>query len=237
MNKPQQIIFPLQAFGLGDILFCQHIARQWLKTGAKIIWGVDSYYVNIGKHFPDIIFIDKKHLAIDYNIKHIASVGNIQIIPLRWANEILELPYKDCMKAKYMLMGLDWQDWNKFSWLPDKEAESKLYYEVLQLKENEQYNFISHLFRGDQSGMSAISVDNGLRNVYLTPMSEFTLIDWSMVIMRATNIHAVGSAINYLMEMLPLNAKEVHLYPRKPEEKDFRNYDYILRQHKYIFHV
>ncbi len=32
-------------------------------------------------------------------------------MPLRWANEIMRVPYQDCMRAKYDWLKLDWKKW------------------------------------------------------------------------------------------------------------------------------
>ena len=69
----------------------------------------------------------------------------------------------------------------------------------------------------------------------MTSISGFSLFDWHLVIEKATEIHTVGTSINYLIELLDINSKEVNLYKRLPDENHFHNYDYILKRHKYIY--
>ena len=63
----------------------------------------------------------------------------------------------------------------------------------------------------------------------------FSLFDWSLVIEKATEIHTVGTSINYLIELLEIEGKEVVLYKRLPDENHYENYDYILEKHSYIY--
>ena len=61
-------------------------------------------------------------------------------------------------------------------------------------------------------------------------------MDWGRVIENASAMHTVGTSINYIIELLPTKARQIHLYPRIPQEKNFDNYDYLLSK-DYIFHI
>jgi len=134
------------------------------------------------------------------------------------------------MKSKYMYFKKDWTTWkDKFGCIRDEKAEDKLYYDVLKLKDGEPYNLISEQFsRGGRKKQTKIKVDNGLKNVYMTLQPEFTIIDWLKVLSNATYIHVISSANIYLFELFKMNAKEIHLYIRRPVEKSHENYSYLL---------
>ena len=242
--------------GLGDILFIMQIAQEEIAKGNRVIIPVESHYVEIGKHFPGVEIVDMNHISWDSNYKpfnydnrNVCQVSNLAwgdctIIPFRFANDILNVPYTDCMKAKYWYWdselkkycGMEsWQRWRNFKFTRDEANEQKLF-EMLNPK-NEPFNFINRNFRTNFSGKSPIKVNNGLLNIEMRPIKGFTLIDWSLVLERASSIHSVGTSINYLIEKLDINCP-IHLYKRLPEERDFKNYDYILDQEnkKYIFH-
>lgn len=63
-----------------------------------------------------------------------------------------------------------------------------------------------------------------------------SLFDWATVIQKAAAIHTVNTSIIYLLEMLELEAPEVHLYQRTIKGQTFDNIKYILKRHKYVFH-
>ncbi len=234
--KQKKVIIVLQAFGLGDIIFCISIAMTWIAKGYHVIWGIDPVYNAIAKHFPKIVFIDKSLLAADYDCKEITTVGNTTIMPLRWSDAIQKVPYRQVMRAKYDMLGMDWVKWKDNYWCDrDIDSELHLYYNVLGLKDGEEYNLISSQFTTGGARSRDINVSNGLKNIELKMTNGFTLIDWLHVIQNATYIHAVASSNIYLFELYELAAKEVHLYPRWPLERNHDNYQYILKKN-YIYH-
>ena len=228
------VIAPIQQFGIGDILFTMPIFQEFIEQGHHVLWGVQSQYLSIAKHFPNVTFVDKSVLTFDVRRNDEYLIGNTRVIPLRFTDSIIGLPYNRCMESKYLYFGKDFNEWRKLVWERDWENEEKLFTE-LGLKTGEEYNLISKTFRGNFTGKSEIEVDNGLKNIYLENLEGYSLLDWGTVIEQATNIHAVCSSINYILEMLNLCAKEVHLYLRLPDEKDYRNIEYLLTK-DYIFH-
>ncbi len=230
--------------GLGDILFIMQIAQEEVAKGNRVIIPVESHYVEISKHFPGVDIVDMKTFPINYDIRHVYDADAYRVIPFRFANDILNVPYTDCMKAKYWFWDKcrggvvgdnGWMRWRNFKFTRD-EVNEQILFEMLNPK-NEPFNFINRHFRTNFSGKSPIKVNNGLLNIEMKPIKGFTLIDWSLILERSSNIHSVGTSINYLIEKLDINCP-IHLYKRLPEERDFKNYDYILDQEnkKYIFH-
>jgi len=231
-----QIKIPLQSYGLGDIIFCMSIINKWINDGCHVIWSVEPVYLPIAKHFPWIILIDKNLLNINYNIKETVTTGNAKIIPLRWSNDIQKVSYDFVMSSKYDMMDLNWKEWKKgFSCNRDYESEHKLYFDVLGLQLNEKYNLISEHYQTAGKIHSPLHVDNGLKNVQMKFINGFTMFDWLTVMQNATTIHAVASSNIYLFELYEMDAKEIHLYPRKPEENNHDHYKYLLTK-KYQYH-
>lgn len=232
--------------GLGDIIFIMQIAQEEVAKGNRVLFPVESHYLEIAKHFPGVEFIDKKDLKINYeNRSFVWEKINDEIfdvIPFRFANDILQVPYTDCMKAKYWYFdkskGLykeSWTRWRNFTIKRDHEAEERLL--KLVNPSGEPFNLINRNFRTNFSGKSDIKFKSENINIEMRAIKGFTMIDWSRVLEEAQVIHTVGTSINYLIEKLNIKVP-IHLYKRLPEERDFKNYDYILDQEnkKYIFH-
>lgn len=236
-EKNTKTLIISQPQGLGDILFAMTIIDDWIKEGHTIIWPVHYGYINLVKHFPNVQFIEKHLVNVNHEIKAEQHKNGATVIPLRWAEKILNIPFKHVMRAKYDLYHKDWRRWREINIKRDTDAENRLYSEVLGLAEGEQYNLINSNFRTDTSGIAIIpEVKNGLRTIKLRTLEGYSLIDWMKVIENAEYIHTVSTSINYLIELYPIKAKEVHLYVRKPEEKDFTFIDYILTK-EYIYHL
>jgi glycosyltransferase involved in cell wall biosynthesis len=221
--------------GLGDILFLMPLANHWIRQGKKIIWPVVKEYLDIQKHFPQITFIDKESLKIDYESRDFIRYEEGLVIPMRWAEAILKAPYKDCMRSKYDLLNADFNMWRELSWLRDKEKEDELFYDILKLGDRQEYHLFNQTFRTDKTGHYRLPGIYLQDVVELRTIDGFTLLDWGKVIEKAKSIHTVGTSINYMLEVMDLKAESIHLYVRRPEEKDFSYYDYLLKK-RYIFH-
>lgn len=218
-----------QYFGIGDIIFSMSALRSLNK---KVLWPVMSHYVEgCNRAYPDITFIDWKLLNLDYEIRHRYTVGDLDVIPLRFTDS----PVKDCMKNKYGYFNLKWEDWmENAEYERDRYKEVQLFYTVLGLTNGEEFNLISETFQADFHGNKKIALDNGLKNIYLKQIPGYSLFDWALVIEKATNIHVVSSSIIYLLELLKPQAKEIKIYKREPRERTHENYDYILTSREYI---
>src|ERR1051326_174204 len=106
------ITAPLQSFGLGDVIFCQTIVNKWISEGDSIVWGVFPQFIDqLNRAYPHIAFVDWQTLPIDYERKDEHDSNGYRVVPLRWADTILKVPYTECMKAKYMLFDMDWRIW------------------------------------------------------------------------------------------------------------------------------
>ena len=232
------IVIPNQWFGLGDIIFEHTLIRELVTNEDRVIWPVSSVLTEgLNRAYPDFTFVDMNLLRLNIERKEEFEINGMRVLPLRYADYILQLPYHMCMKAKYMLYGKNWEDWKRQAmWRRDPAREQALY-DALGLKEGEQYNLINKYFRTDFSGIAEINIGNGLRNIEMQAYQGFSLFDWAKVIEEATQIHTVSTSIIYILELLQLKALQVDLYLRKPDEKDFRNVDYILQSHKYVQHL
>lgn len=231
------IIVPNQFFGLGDIIFEQTLVRNMLKEGDKVIWPVaPAFTEGLNRAYPDFIFMDMNVLRLNMERKDEYEMNGARVLPLRYADYICKVPYHMCMKSKYMLYNQPWEQWkDKAMWTRDEQKEKALF-EALCLKDGESYNLINRFFRSDCTGNAAIEVSNGNKNIEMQPYKGFSLFDWAYVLENATEIHTVSTSIIYVLELLALKAAQVDLYLRIPDEKDFRNIDYLLNSHKYILH-
>jgi hypothetical protein len=226
-NPDKMTIAPLQAFGVGDIIWCQTIANEWIKAGHNVVWGTVDYLVEgLNRAYPNIKFVDYKTLPINYNRQDEHDSHGYRVIPLRWNVEILNIPYRDCMKGKYWLFNMEWERWREGAmWIKDKNKEQELL-KILEIKPEDKFNLISPTFGTNLK----LKVPITLRYI-----PGFSLFDWAVVFELATNIHVVSSSNIYIMEMLDLVAEEIKIYIRRPNESNHDNYKYILQKHKYTF--
>lgn len=219
-----------QPFGLGDHIFTVTIARDLIKKGMEVVYPVQGHYLEGNKRaYPDIqwVHVDEIDNGL-LEIKRKEKAGGYEVYPLRWANEILRLPYKDCMKAKYLWYGWNYRDWTKNAqWARNSETEAKL---AELVGATGEYTLVNRYFRGDASGVADIRVEGNV--VEMRNIEGFSLFDWGQVIENASQIHTVSTSILYMLEMMLFN-HVIHLYKRWPDERDHRNYQYLLRDNRY----
>ena len=136
-----------QFMGLGDILFSIPIAKKLNDIGYNVIWPVDESFLDIQKNFEYIKFINKDEYNMDYDLDSISTINNSLVIPLRYANNLLNNGNPiTCMSDKYKMVNISLDEWTKLSWKRDLDKENKLYYDVLGLSDNEEYNLINESF-------------------------------------------------------------------------------------------
>ena len=227
----------LQPHGLGDHIFCMSLVYQ-IADRQEIIWPVLEHFIpGLRFAYPEINWIPTGLLGLQIeNHKRIGQVNGHTIAPIRWADQLTRKPYKDCMRSKYDLYGLDWNTWKDFDYKRDLMKEKTLFNQVLGLRENEPYRLINRRFTSLETKSVAIPHSKEIRNIEMQSFEGFSLFDWSMVIAKATEIHTVSTSLLYLFEMLPLCAEEVHLYCRKPDETNFENVEYIFTKN-YKLHL
>ena len=161
-------------------------------------------------------------------------INGYKIIPIRFANTILKVPYKMCMRAKYDLYNIDWKTWRNFTFKRNENSENKLI-EHLKIDISSPYHLINKRFRTNESGNINIPNDPSMPVIEMEHIKGFSMFDWSKIIENAQRISTVGTSLNYLIELLELKTPYVTLYKRLPDETHYKNYDYILTKHKYMF--
>lgn len=231
-NKKKDInnIIINQFMGLGDILFSIPIAKKLNDIGYNIIWPVNFPFLDIQKNFDYIKFINKDEYNIDYDSDSISIIDDSMIIPLRYANNLLNNGDPiTCMSDKYKMVNFSLDEWKNLSWKRDLNKENELYYNILGLSDDDNYNLINVSFSMNKK----INIDckNGLKNIKFDIIEGFNILDWYKVISNAKNIHTVGTSIVFIIEVIPTNKLcDYFLYARKPDELDCKYYNYLLKK-------
>lgn len=227
----------LQPFSLGDIIFSQTLINK-IADGAKIIWPVESYYVGgLRRAYPNISFLDKDIFNESlFEIRDNGSFEGATTSPIRFSDTLANAEYKDVMKAKYSIYDIDFNSWKEDAMFArDLSKEIKLR-KLLGINYGEEYNLINNFYLKDSTCSLNIEINNGCKNVMMKTIEGYSLFDWAEIIMSAKYIHTVSTSVLYLLEILELSAKEIHLYNRRGIESDFSFVDYLFTKN-YILHL
>lgn len=232
-----KLIIPAQFFGIGDIIFCMTLIRRLAGDKYKILWPVMPNMVDgLSLAYPDVLFVPFTTCGI--NLEHKEEYENEQhrYIPVRWSDGWEKSSYIFCMANKYTMNGMDYKTWkDEAHFVRDYEKEHSLC-ELVGLKIGERFNLVNRYFGTSSQHLVDIKIDNNLKCIEMKTIPGYSLFDWCYMIERAENIHVANSSILYLLELLTLDASEVNLYCRIPQENNFENTRYIHTK-QYTLHL
>jgi len=207
--------------GIGDILFCEPIARHYYNNGEnEIYWVILDEFLWLKEYIEYINFIPKSQSNFNFENSKMGFNGEFFLLPLRFANPLyrnLQLhDYSDqyhCMLDKYRLLGLNINLWKTLKLKRNLEKENNL---IKELNIKNEYNLINNNW---SDGILNIEENNGLENIYMRYIKGYTLVDWLSVIENSTNIYTASTSIVYLLETCKFkNINEIIIYPRMPRE-------------------
>lgn len=216
-----------QPAGIGDILFCYKLAVNFCDSGFKVVWPVIPLYLSdlqtyIEPH-PNIKFtsIDSEFPLKSFFTQNEATLvktdeGDVYL-PLTFADRYYS-PGESFLKAKYKLCDAQfpynsWSDAIKLK--RDSEKESRLFYEVLGLQEDDEFVLVNKKFgTAPDVRKKSFAVEESCKVVELRIVENFSLFDWCLVIERAQKIYSVDTSLFFLIELLDLKDTPLFAYSR-----------------------
>ena len=202
-----------QPAGIGDLIFSQKIGFYYKGLGYRVVWPVTNFFSYIPDYMPSFEFPNEdsdfefKHIYSDMSIKEIVENDDYLFIPLNGHN----LRNQSVMASKYNLVNLPWEDWKKYVFINRKvDKENELYYDVLGLKDGEEYRFINYSFASPPSTlkMRRLNLKPGIKEVEMF-LEDYTLFDWIKVIENATEICMTDSSPALLVELYNRKIKDL----------------------------
>lgn len=217
-----------QPFGVGDILFISPLVANLDIEHA--VWPIVDHYYWI----KDYIKIDNLNF-VKLSEFDISNYKDYVEVPLQQAHALVPQA-EDCMEAKYMLLGADLELWRSLSFNRNTEKENQLK-QYLNIEPNDKFIFVNNNFAGPEYNYKVdIHPQTNLKIVYQNYINSFTLLDWCGVLEQASEIHTVSTALFFVIEALKLENTSLHLYPRKPLDKDLSPIKTLIKNKKWICH-
>ena len=221
-----------QPAGIGDIFFCQKIARYMMHHGYDVIWPVLPSISWIKDYIKDIDF---PPVEDEFPMKEVYEQGAGYVIEKNGAfisTATADMTHNDgkIMTSKYSMLGMDWEGWQDcFLFERNLDKENDLYYNILGLKDDSEYVFVSNLYNTEIRDSKFIPHEQfDIPVVELKIVDGFTLFDWSKVLEKAKKIYTVNTAINYLIDVLDTSYDENVIYANSEQNKT--EIDYLFRK-------
>jgi hypothetical protein len=200
-----------QNAGLGDIFFCQKIAETFIYNGYEVYWPVKSTIDWVGDY---LVNTSKIHYINENNFTPLNNTYNIVLDGAQNITKDLIMP------SKYQILDIDWSDWvDYFNFKRNTDKENKLYYDILNLKTNEEYTFINKYYATPPNHQIYNIKENPNEKIINLEMIEgFTIFDWCKVIENASKISIIDTSLNYIIEKLNLKTTDLTCYCRWGEK-------------------
>jgi len=185
-----------QPAGLGDVFYCQKIGKVFAEAGWKVYWPVISQYTWLEKYLRGPIkYVD-------------APCRPDKILDLQNAYHILgKTKPEEMLPAKYELAEIgswNWAQYFEFEKPVDQEPVPEGEYALINL------GFASP----PNEEKAAVDCMTRMPKIFIEHRP--TVFHWCDAIMNAAELHFVDTCFTYLAEKLPIKAKRMVLYPRKP---------------------
>lgn len=216
-----------QPFGIGDILFLSPLVRYI--DAEEIIWPIIDHYYWIKDYITisNLQFIKQS----EFNKTNYKDYNEI---PFLHAHSLI-IQAEDCMQAKYMLLGADPELWKTLNFNRNTEKENQLK-QYLNITPEDKFIFVNNNFAGPEFNYKVdIHPQTNLKIIYQKYIDGFTLLDWCSVLEQANEIHTVSTSLFFVIEALKLEKTPLHLYPRKPLDKDLSPIKTLINN-KWICH-
>ena len=219
-----------QPAGIGDVFFCQKIARIMMQHGYKVIWPLRPDIHWIQRYIKDIWF---PMTTDEFPMKDIYFRGSGAVVEEGGAfisPATADMTHNDgkIMSSKYSMVGLDHSDWKEyFKFERNFAKEDDLYYNVLGLKDDSEFVFINNLYNTDVRDSELLSPENyDLPVVELKIIEGFTLFDWCKVLEKAKSVFTINTSINYLIDVLDTSYERYVIIAHSEQNK--REIDYLF---------
>ena len=218
-----------QPAGIGDVFFCQKIARLMMEQGYDIVWPLRPDLHWIQRYIKDIWF---PMTTDNFPMKDIYFNGAGAVIEESAAfisTATADMTHNDgkIMTSKYSMLGLDHSDWKEyFKFDRNFAKEDDLYYNVLGLKDDSEFVFINNLYN-DKRDCQLMSPENyDLPAVELQYIDGYTLFDWCKVFEKAKSVYTINTSLNYIIDVLDTSYENYVVVAHN--EKNMTEIDYLF---------
>lgn len=199
----------IQEYTLGDLFFLQKAVDIVIELGHQVYF--PTQYVWISDYIKKTnLFFKDEVVDCEINFHNIVEPNHPCDI-MTYKYEIIRNTFN--LEENEKTSWNNWQDHLKFE--RNIEKENNLYYNILGIKECENYVLKNCNFSKNET--FNFDVDTNLKIVEMSNIEGYTLIDWCKVIENAKEIWTIDTSTNYLIEVLPTKAERLIVFPRHKE--------------------
>jgi len=229
-----------QPQGIGDILFCQKIAKHYRALGYKIIWPLFDSFAWLAPYleeenisYPTINSdrtIREKFEHCDQFQYLMGSTNALFQAPVIAKDFIYlslgpaTLDWTTIMTAKYNIAQIPFVNWASYVNIKrNLERENYLFSEILNLKEDDEYTLINK-----HSSLGSIDVKIPGKSVYIEKVPNDNLFDWIKVIEKCSRFISIDTGSVYLAEAYMPRSVPCHMVSKSIHNEFFVDVQRIM---------
>ena len=218
-----------QPAGIGDVFFTQAVSDEWISKGYDIVWPLVPQYAWAVDH------IEKKNVTFcstedDFEMKDVygdhrwieSENRNNIYIPLSYADRyITDLGVMD---AKLVFCNVTCEDWrNHITLLRNEDRENDLI-KHLNINGEDDFTFLNRNYGTPPGMQKRQGMHVGGKVVEMEVIDGFNIFDWIGIMMKAKEIHTIGTSICYLIDYFEdiIKPEKLVIYNR-PEDSGFEH--------------
>lgn len=217
-----------QPAGIGDILFCQGIAKNFVDRGYRVIFPILNRLMFLQDYInnPGVEFVDEA-LEFEYKDKYNQSIGSYNEDNFSFVNtdtSTSQIPSNSpngiyIMPSKYEHIGLNFREWSSgFNLIRNKAREDKLFYDILKLTDKDEYAVCNNKYGTPPNTIEypIPEIESKRRIVHMEFIDGTNIMDWCKVLERANGIVTVDTCILYIMTMLKITHYDMYYCYLRP---------------------
>ena len=210
-----------QPAGLGDILLCQKIAKNYVDKGYRVLWPVDPVYFYIGEYIKtdgvtfcsmEDEFEYKEFFIENFECTFISENENLLYVPIKNADRTIKT--RSMLYAKYEFCKMDPSNWlDCFELNRNKERELALT-KIVNSNNLSEYLLINRTYGTPPNTASndSINPQTNISKIEMKVLGWERIFDWLDVLESAKEIHTVDTSLTLILAKL--KAKNVFIYER-----------------------
>jgi len=212
---------------MGDHLICYGFIKEFCEWHGEILLATKDdplQYKNIERLFSSL-----KNVTLDTQYREDYDI----IISSQWWFDQVKHWYQYPMPDTPFYLGEEmifdrfWyklaqvpfnKKWDNFYLERDTEKEKEVYYDILGLKDNQEFTFIHEdAYNKDENRtISRDYIDKNIRLVNITDYPEISILDTAYTIERAKEAHVINSSFRTFIDLMGINNNNLyyHKYSR-----------------------
>lgn len=234
-------IYIYHHLGMGDHILCNAIVREYSKKYNYVFLFVKpQYFKNVSYMYRDLQNI--KFIAMDdIGVKSFMNINPneeylIVGITKEWFKKLESKEFETFDHGFYISaeIPLDYK-WSHFHFERNIEKEKSIYYDVLGLKDDEEYLFVHEDVKRDRIFKTKY-IDTNIKIINPVKYNGIGIFDFIYTIEKAKEVHIHNSSFSCLIDTMRINNPNIfyHEYARKDmgsnQNHKFKNNWTILKQ-------